>query len=285
MSWSYDVADSKLDFLAGGDVLTLTYMATVNDGHGGSASQPLTVTITGTNDVPTIATTSGSITELPGTSNAAIDHATGTVSFTDADLTARPVVSAQFTSFTYQNAAHTDVTESLTSQQKADVAAVEAALVLTPASTNANDGAVGWSYDVADSKLDFLAAGETLTLTYTATVSEGPSASVTEPITVTITGTNDAPTIATTNGSIVELPGTGNETIDHATGHDRLCRPGPDGPPGGEHAVHLVHLSERRRPECHPDITATGGCRSARGLAGADAVIHKRQRWRGELVV
>ena len=221
VAWTYSVADEKFSFLGPGETLTLTYLAQLSTNaappFNTTVSAPITITIVGEH-IPTIATTSGSITELPGTSNAAIDHATGTVSFTDADLTARPVVSAQFTSFTYQNAAHTDVTESLTSQQKADVAAVEASLVLTPASTNANDGAVGWSYDVADSKLDFLAAGETLTLTYTATVSEGPSALVTEPITVTITGTNDAPTIATTNGSIVELPGTGNETTDHALG-------------------------------------------------------------------
>jgi VCBS repeat-containing protein len=221
VAWSYSIADAKFGFLGPGETLTLTYLAQVET-HAAPpfntiVSAPITITIIG-EQIPTIATTSGAIAELPGTNNAAIDHATGTVMFTDADLTARPVVSAQFTSFTYQNAAHTDVTDSLTPQQKADIAAVEASLVLTPASTNANDGAVGWSYDVADSKLDFLAAGETLTLTYTATVSEGPSNSVTEPITVTITGTNDVPTIATTNGSITELPGTGNGTVDHATG-------------------------------------------------------------------
>ena len=48
------MVDSKFDFLAAGDVLTLTYMATVSDGHGGSASRPITVTIAGTNDLPTI---------------------------------------------------------------------------------------------------------------------------------------------------------------------------------------------------------------------------------------
>ena len=221
VAWTYSIEDAKFSFLGPGETLTLTYLAQVET-HAAPpfntvVSAPITITIIG-EQIPTIATTSGSIAELPGTNNATIDHAIGTVTFTDADLTARPVISAQFTSFTYQNAAHTDVTASLTPQQKADVAAVEASLALTPASTNANDGSVGWSYDVADSKLDFLAAGETLTLTYTATVSEGPSNSVTEPITVTITGTNDAPTIATTNGSITELPGTGNGTIDHATG-------------------------------------------------------------------
>ena len=160
VAWTYSIDDAKFSFLGPGETLTLTYLAQVETNaappFNSIVSAPITITIIGEH-IPTIATTSGSITELPGTNNATIDHAIGTVTFTDADLTARPVVSAQFTSFTYQNAAHTDVTASLTAQQKADVAAVEASLALTPASTNANDGSVGWSYDVADSKLDFLA--------------------------------------------------------------------------------------------------------------------------------
>ena len=43
----------------------------------------------------------------------------GTISFTDVDLTDRPVASAAFTSFTYQNACPIDVTSSLTSTQLA----------------------------------------------------------------------------------------------------------------------------------------------------------------------
>ena len=195
VGWSYDVADSKLDFLAAGETLTLTYTATVSEGPSNSVTEPITVTITGTNDAPTIATTSGSITELPGTGNGTIDHAAGTIAFADPDLTDRPAVSTQFTSFTYQNAADQNITSSLTPQQQADVAALEASLALTPSPTNANDGSVGWSYDVADSKLDFLAAGDVLTLTYMATVNDGHGGLASQPLTVTITGTNDQPTI------------------------------------------------------------------------------------------
>jgi VCBS repeat-containing protein len=221
VAWTYSVEDSKFGFLGPGETLTLTYLANVANNAAAPfdavVSAPITITIIG-EQIPTIATTSSSVAELPGTNNATADHATGTITFADADLSARPLISTHFTSFSYANAAHTDVTASLTAQQKAVVAAVEASLVLTPASTNTNNGSVGWSYDVADSKLDFLAAGETLTLTYTATVSEGPNNSVTEPITVTLTGTNDAPTIATTSGAMAESPATRSGTIDHATG-------------------------------------------------------------------
>ena len=194
-AWTFSAQDNSFDYLAAGETLTLTYAVQVDDGHGGVVSQPVTITVTGTNDTPTISATNGAITELPGTGNATVDHASGTISFTDVDLSDRPVVSEHFTSFTLQNASHTDVTASLTAGQEAAIAAVEAMLTLTPSASNANNGSVAWSYDIADSKLDFLAAGDTLTLTYTATVDDGHGGSVNQPFTVTLAGTNDVPTI------------------------------------------------------------------------------------------
>jgi VCBS repeat-containing protein len=49
LHWSYDPTNPNLDFLKSGDTLTITYTAQVNDGHGSVGSQPLTVTIAGTN--------------------------------------------------------------------------------------------------------------------------------------------------------------------------------------------------------------------------------------------
>jgi VCBS repeat-containing protein len=193
--WSYDAVNSELNFLGAGDTLTLTYSATVNDGHGGLVTEPLTVTITGTDNPPTLVATGGAFTELPASGNSTIDHAGGTITFSDVDLTDRPVVSSQFTSFTYQDASHEDITSSLSSQQLADVKAVEASLTLTPSVTNTNDGSVAWSYDVVNSEFNFLGAGDTLTLTYTATVNDGHGGLTTEPFNITITGTNIAPTI------------------------------------------------------------------------------------------
>ena len=199
-TWSYDVADSKFDFLAQGETLTLTYTATVTDSQNVTATQPITVTIHGTEDAPQITTaTSGSFHE----DDATTDHAGGTISFTDVDLTDRPVVTAPFASYTYKAAdGTTDLT--LTDQQKTDL---EAALTITPDAANANNGSATWSYDVADSKFDFLAQGETLTLTYTATVTDSQGVQATQPITVTIHGTNDAPVVSD-NG------------ISNASGHD-----------------------------------------------------------------
>ena len=53
-SWTYSVPDSAFDFLAEGEILTLTYTATVDDGHGGVVTKPITVTVTGANDTPVV---------------------------------------------------------------------------------------------------------------------------------------------------------------------------------------------------------------------------------------
>ncbi len=213
LTWTYTVADSAVKYLAAGQTKVESFTITLDDQHGGLITKQIDVTITGSNDTPTIATTDGTLTELACTGSATTDHAGGTVTFTDADLTDRPVVTAAFTSFTYQDASQHDVTSTLTIEQKADIAAVEASLTLTPTGTNANNGTMAWSYDVADHKFDFLAAGDKLTLTYTATVDDGHGGVVTQPFTVTITGTNDAPAIvgetnAPTQTVIVSGPAT-----------------------------------------------------------------------------
>jgi VCBS repeat-containing protein len=195
LTWTYTVADSAVGYLAAGQTKVESFTITLDDQHGGLITKQIDVTITGTNDTPTIATTDGTLTELAGTGRPTTDHAGGTVTFTDADLIDRPVVTTAFTSFTYQDASHHDITSTLTMEQKADIAAVEASLTLTPTGTNANNGTMAWSYDVADHKFDFLAAGDRLTLTYTATVDDGHGGVVTQPFTVTITGTNDMPAI------------------------------------------------------------------------------------------
>jgi VCBS repeat-containing protein len=221
VTWTYTVADHDLGFLAPGQTLTLTYLAEVDSNFAPlnlAVITPITITIVG-EQLPTIAATSGAITETPGTTNnPAVDHATGTINFGDNDPTVHPVVTAQFASFSYRNAAHVDITSSLSAQQKAAIAAIETALALTPAAGNANNGSVGWSFDVVDGKLDFLAAGEVLTLTYVTSVSDGQGGSASQPVTVTITGTNDIPVLTATGGSVAERPGTGNSTIDHAEG-------------------------------------------------------------------
>ncbi|MCK1639753.1 VCBS domain-containing protein [Bradyrhizobium sp. 157] len=203
-TWTYSIEDSKFDFIAKGETLTLNYVAQVDDGHGGVISTPITVSIQGadvvvigTNDVPTVEVTNAAFPELVNpsqpnpTGSSAIHTVSGTISFTDVDLTDRPVASAAFTSFTYKNAALTDITSSVTAAQLAAIAAVDVPLTVVQANGNTNNGSASWSYSAADGAFDFLADGEILTLTYTATVDDGHGGVVTKPFTVTVTGSND----------------------------------------------------------------------------------------------
>jgi hypothetical protein len=172
----------------------VTFDYTASDGTLTSSSTA-SLTLDHVDQVPTIAVTDGAFTERAGTTgSAAHDVASGTISFTEADPVDRPVVSASFASFSLTDAQHNTITPS--AAQLADIHAVETSLTVTPAHGNTNDGSATWTYSVADSHFDFLAAGQTLTLTYTAKVDNGGGNVATAPLRVTITGTNDTPVIA-----------------------------------------------------------------------------------------
>ncbi len=80
-TYTFTLDDAKADSLYHGEVRELTYAVKVSDGHGGSVAQTVTVTVTGTNDAPTLAvnTTDNSVTEGSDTS------AAGTITFGDVD--------------------------------------------------------------------------------------------------------------------------------------------------------------------------------------------------------
>jgi VCBS repeat-containing protein len=64
VGWSFSVGDGALDYLNEDEFLIQTYDVTIDDGHGGTATETVTVTLNGTNDAPTLAATaSASINE------------------------------------------------------------------------------------------------------------------------------------------------------------------------------------------------------------------------------
>jgi fibronectin-binding autotransporter adhesin len=150
------------------------------------------------------------------------DTVSGVVRFVDINAPDLPTVSMakdaagnNIVSFTYQDANHNAL--SLNALQAADIAAVEINLQVVPDPGNKNTGFATWTYSVPDKAFDFLAAGETLTLTYTARVDNNylPNDEVsTQTFTITITGTNDVPVITT-----------GPESVAYAGGKFTL---GPD---------------------------------------------------------
>ena len=69
------------------------------------------------------------------------------------------------------------------------------ALRAVTTSTGGVNGTVSWSFSVDDSAIDYLGADDSLVQKYDVTVNDGNGGTKTQTITVTINGTNDAPTI------------------------------------------------------------------------------------------
>ncbi|MBD9559078.1 S-layer family protein [Ensifer sp. ENS03] len=202
VGWTFKVADGVIDSLQAGQSLTQTYDVTIDDGHGGTATQTVTITITGTNDAPIITsgTQSGSVTEIADKAtgeNTAMHTQGGTIGFSDVDT-----LDTHSASFTANGNGYLGT------------------FALDP--LNQTTDKVGWSFNVADSVLDSLQAGQTLTQAYNVTVDDGKGGTATQTVTITITGTNDVPIITsgTQSGSVTEIAdkATGENTATHTHG-------------------------------------------------------------------
>lgn len=142
------------------------------------------------------------------------DTISGRITFVDQNLGDRPTVSvslADAPNYVYKNAGQQDVTGSLTALQKQDIAATLIQINVAADPGNNNNGSAVWTYTIPDHVFDFLAAGETLTLTYMVRVNDNFAVNpetTTIPITITITGTNDKPVIITSVPTVTFEGGT-----------------------------------------------------------------------------
>src|SRR5207237_1177899 len=185
VGWTYQVADDATDYLAVGQTATEKFTVTISDGHGGTVDQLVTITVTGTNEAPTItaATTdaTGAVTEDATTPNLTT---TGTIAFNDVDL-----IDTHTTSVT-PDAGNT-LGGTLTMGSVSESATTAA-------------GTVGWTYQVADDATDYLAVGQTATEKFTVTISDGHGGTVDQLVTITVTGTNEAPVAVADVASVKE---------------------------------------------------------------------------------
>jgi VCBS repeat-containing protein len=198
VSWKFELPDHLLDFLADGETLTIVYDVTITDNNGASSTQQVTILIGAANDQPVISAidASGAVTEDVA-AQSGILHDTGSVTFTDADLTDTHTAHVTYTGETHSSGV--TVSQDL-------ALALKNALSVPSSVLAAGDDDFHWSFDLDNCLVQYLAAGETVTATYTITVTDGSQAdnavSVAKTVTVTITGTNDAPVItADTSGT------------------------------------------------------------------------------------
>ncbi|WP_083869908.1 VCBS domain-containing protein [Bradyrhizobium sp. WSM1253] len=195
--WTYTIPDHVFDFLAAGETLTLTYKVRVNNNFSvNPETSPIdiTITITGTNDKPVITTSVPVIifeggTSKPGGPLTSEVPTSGTLTFTDVDLTDAHTVAVKLTSATLPDG----------SVPPGPLAAFQSAMSVAIAagadSTGDGTGAINWSLaDLPVYLADFIPKGEVLTLVYTVTLKDAQGATSQQTITVTITGT-DAPAV------------------------------------------------------------------------------------------
>ncbi len=172
-SYSY-TPNAAANGLADGEVVQDVFSYTASDGTA-SDTATLTVTVNGTNDAPTIdaggTDASGAVTELPdgdAGENTFVHTDSGVVAFDDVDVS-----DTHSASFTPQGGGYLG------------------SFTLDPVDQMGDS--VGWDFSVSDADLDFLDAGETLTQIYTVEIDDGNGGTVTQDVTITLTGASDGP--------------------------------------------------------------------------------------------
>ncbi len=172
--WTFNLnaASASVIALGVGETLDIVYVVQVEDNHGGIDTQEVTITVTGSNDGPTISgTDTGSVVED------SVGEASGQLEAVDADVTDSHTWSVTNGAGTYGE--------------------------LTVDATGK------WTYTLDNTKTDTQAIsnGEVKTETFEIVADDGEGGTVTHTVTVEVTGTNDLPSVAgtsTLSGEVTE---------------------------------------------------------------------------------
>ncbi len=191
INWTFDSAGYAFDYLGAGQTLTLTYTITTTDSQGAVDTQDVVITINGNNSAP-------NITVEPGDSDADGLTETNTTLSSGGTLSALDINTTDSVTAQVSTVSAMGTTTGLLSNNAA---------LLSMLSVNANvinntstTGTITWAFNSGSEAFNYLAAGETLTLTYTITATDSQGATDTQQVTITVTGTNDDP-IITVGGS------------------------------------------------------------------------------------
>lgn len=190
VDWTYKLVDSALDFLAQGETIKLVSTVRISDGNGGFADATVTINIVGgANDTPSIS----SVSDLVLTELATPLHDAITVDFIDVDLTETGhTASVQDVAMTGVVPPGTIAGQIFTSGAFFDLLTAGAVIK----NSGDSSGTASFDFNAGPEVFDYLATDEVITLTYTVAVIDSFGAAGTHTVTVTITGTNDAPTVS-----------------------------------------------------------------------------------------
>ena len=173
VDWKYNVNPVNLDFLNKGENITITYTVSITDDKGASSSQELVVTIDGANDKPVISTEGGeNLRDVKeqgnfddGSINDGIPSVQGQLLSTDLDT------NATATWFVLQEQSN----------------GIYGRFEITPEGV--------WTYTLDQDAANKLTEGETKEETFNAIVTDDKGSTAQQTVVVTISGTNDVPTI------------------------------------------------------------------------------------------
>ncbi|GAB9109786.1 beta strand repeat-containing protein [Bradyrhizobium diazoefficiens] len=203
--WTYEAANSALEALSDGLVVHEVWQLALDDGHGGTTLQNVTISLSKTvpNTAPVVTTTSSDVfaqvTEAAATTGSqAHDQASGTISFADPDAGDAPTATVSSLTTVYLDAAGHPV--DLTSAQQA---ALAGAFSIAAAPTNGQSGTITWTFSPTDADLDFLSRSEVIQVKAVVTLDDGHGHVVDTPVSILVHGTDDAPTVATIDAGTV----------------------------------------------------------------------------------
>ncbi|WP_322517587.1 tandem-95 repeat protein [Rhodopseudomonas palustris] len=138
-----------------------------------------------------------------GTSHvvAGIESSKGTITYSDANLVDTHTVTAGGPTFSWSGGS--------LSQAQIDALTTASSLALTATdSVGTGTGSVAWKHSIADSAIQFLGAGQTLTGTYTVSIDDGRGGFTSQQVAITINGVNDDASIGGTGTGTVKEDGT-----------------------------------------------------------------------------
>ncbi|MGY5539273.1 tandem-95 repeat protein, partial [Vibrio brasiliensis] len=186
---SYTFDASSYDRLAEGEELKIEVPVTVTDDLGATDTTTLTIIVTGTNDLPELKVSYKDQGSVEEDQEPSILSTSGTFTVSDVDL---------LDTHTFK-LADLEPVSSNSSDYAANLSEDEVS-ALNNAINNGltfNDAAKSWDFSLDNSLVQFLAKNETITITYKVQVVDSANGeSATEDITITVTGTNDLPTLS-----------------------------------------------------------------------------------------
>ncbi|MEG2185607.1 MAG: VCBS domain-containing protein, partial [Cloacibacillus sp.] len=201
--WNFNSNGASFAYLAEGEQVVLTYTIQAKDDSGKGAGSPpdesdtsdtkeITITITGSNDLPVIDIGTGSAAETVVESDAKNLTVNGTLTLSDPN-----VHDSVGTTTKYLSVAGATGRDGEPTAEEFNKMFTTLGNEITSGNVK---GTINWTFDSKNETFDYLAAGEKLEISYEITATDSKGGKTTQIVVVTVTGSNDKPEITIAAG-------------------------------------------------------------------------------------